>query len=261
VAQLIGADTVNLGRFGDDGMATNVGGWNADGTPASMGIHVSLEGESATALVHRTGRAARVDDYGEAAGEIASVMRTLGIRCSVGVPVVVAGAPWGVMLASTSGPEALPPETEERMTGFTELVATAISNSEARAETARLTDEQAALRRVATLVAQNPRPADVFDAVVGELGQLLGVDDAMIVRFEENDAMAIEGSWGELAEVFPANRTMVPDDNSVTARIRRSGRPERIDDYGSVGGPLGQLARDLGLTSAAGAPIVVDGRL
>jgi signal transduction histidine kinase len=261
VAQLVGADSVNLGRFGEEGMATNVGGWSKDGTAAPIGIHVSLEGESATARVARTGRAARVDDNGEAAGEIASVLRALGIRSSVGVPVVVAGEPWGAMVASTYGAEVLPPETEERMTGFSELVATAISNSEARAEAARLAEQQAALRRVATLVTQNPRPADVFAAVAGELGQLLGVDDAMIVRFDENSAVAIAASWGELAEMFPANRTIVPEDEGVTSRIRRSGRPERIDDFASIGGPLGELARDLGLTSAAGAPIVVDGRL
>jgi signal transduction histidine kinase/ketosteroid isomerase-like protein len=261
VAQLFGADTVNLGRFDADGTAINVGGWNADGTPAPIGIHVSLEGESATARVYRTGRAARVDDYGEVGGEIASVLRTMGLRASAGVPVVVGGQPWGVMVASANGTEALPHETEERMAAFTELVATAISNSEARAEAARLADEQAALRRVATLVTQNPPPADVFAAVAGELGQLLGVDDAMIFRYEDDSAVAIAASWGQLAEVFPANRAIAPDDESVTGRIRASGRPERIDDYGRISGPLGDLARDLGLTSAAGAPIVVDGRL
>ena len=261
LAQLVGADSVNLGRYGDDGMATNVGGWNADGSPALIGIHVSVEGESVTARVYRTGCASRVDDNGEAAGEIASVLRTIGIRSSVGVPVVVAGESWGVIVASNSRTEALPRETEERMTGFAELVATAVSNSEARAEAARLADEQAALRRVATLITQNATPADVFAAVAGELGQLLGVDDAMVFRYQENGAVAIAASWGELAEAFPADRTIVLDGDSVTARIRRSGRPERIDDFGSIEGPSGDLARDLGLTSAAGAPIVVDGRL
>src|SRR3954451_1021332 len=171
VAELVGADSANLGRFGEDGMATNVGGWSADGTAAPIGLHVSLEGESVTARVARTGRAARVDDIGEAAGEIASVLRTLGIRSSLGVPVVVDGEPCGVMVASANGAEPLPAETEERMTAFSELVATAIASSEARAEAARLAEEQAALRRVATLITQNPKPADVFAAVAGELGQ------------------------------------------------------------------------------------------
>jgi signal transduction histidine kinase len=261
VGQLLGADAVNLGRCGDDDTVTNVGGWHATGTPVPVGVPLSLEGESATARVFRTGRAARVDDYGEAAGEIASVQRTLGVRSSVGVPVVVGGEPWGVMVASTNGAEALPPETEKRMTGFTELVATAISNSEARAEAARLADEHAALRRVATLVTQNPTAAEVFAEVAGELGQLLGADDAMMFHYDENGPVVITASWGELAEVFPANRAIVPDDDSVAGRIRKSGRPERIDDYGSISGPLGDLARDLGLNSAAGAPIVVDGGL
>jgi hypothetical protein len=58
------------------------------------------------------------------------------------------------MIASSKGDRPLPLDAESRIAAFTELVATAISNTEARAEVARLVEEQAALRRVATLVAQ-----------------------------------------------------------------------------------------------------------
>ena len=72
----------------------------------------------------------------------------------MGTPIVVEGRLWGAMIAASTHDERLPADTESRIGQFTELMATAIANAEARAEVARLADEQAALRRVATLVAQ-----------------------------------------------------------------------------------------------------------
>ena len=83
----------------------------------------------------------------------------------MGTPIMVEGRLWGAMLAAGTHDAPLPPDTESRIEQFTELMATAIANAEARAEVARLADEQAALRRVATLVAQGAPPAAVFDAV------------------------------------------------------------------------------------------------
>jgi signal transduction histidine kinase/ketosteroid isomerase-like protein len=260
-AQLFGVEAVNLGRFGSDATATNVGGWSTDGEAAPIGLHVSLEGDSVTAEVYRSGNAARVDDYTHEAGEVASLLRGLGIRSSVGVPVVVNGKRWGVMVASANGSAALPAETESRMAAFSELVATAIANSEARAEAARLAEEQAALRRVATLVAHEEDPSEVFAAVARELGHLLGVDDAMVFRYAEDANVLLVASWGELADAFPAGRELVLDGESVVGMVRATGRPARIDDYTGAKGPLAALGRDLGLGSGVGAPIVVHGRL
>jgi GAF domain-containing protein len=67
----------------------------------------------------------------------------------------------------------LPADTEARLANFTELVATAIANAESRAELARLAQEQAALRRVATLVARGTPPEKLFAAVAEQVGQLL----------------------------------------------------------------------------------------
>ena len=85
------------------------------------------------------------------------------------------------------GRRRFPADAEQRMAGFTELVGTAIANAESRAqleesrdEVHRLADEQAALRRVATLVARGVAPMEVFAAVVEEvaggwLRDLLGI--------------------------------------------------------------------------------------
>jgi hypothetical protein len=92
-----------------------------------------------------------------------------GAGSSVGAPIVVNGRLWGVIVASSDRDEPLPADTQSRLLEFTELVATAISNTEARTERCRLADEQAALRRVATLVAHGSPAAHVFAAVAEEV--------------------------------------------------------------------------------------------
>ena len=64
------------------------------------------------------------------------------------------GPLWGVMLVATQRAEPFPAGAEERLAAFTELVATAVGNAQASDELRRFGDEQAALRRVATLVAR-----------------------------------------------------------------------------------------------------------
>jgi GAF domain-containing protein len=94
-----------------------------------------------------------------------------------------------VMAAYSSMEQPLPADTEARLASFTELVATAISNAESREALGLLADEQAALRRVAELVAGGIKPEEVFRAVSAEVGVLFGSDVSAIVRFE-NDGMA-----------------------------------------------------------------------
>jgi signal transduction histidine kinase len=97
---------------------------------------LSLEGESVTARVFRTGRPARLDDYSVASGGLGRQMREAGIRSAVGAPIVVEGRLWGVIVAATRQDEPLPTGVESRVGEFTELVATAISNIKARADLA-----------------------------------------------------------------------------------------------------------------------------
>ena len=80
----------------------------------------------------------------------------------------------------------MPADTEARLVSFTELVATAIANTESRAALARLAEEQAALRRVATLVARGVPQEEVFTTVTEEVGRLFPVDSAGMYRpFQE----------------------------------------------------------------------------
>src|SRR4029078_9084103 len=91
------------------------------------------------------------------------------IGAAFGHPSVVVGGIWGAIVAARFGAEPCPPETESRIAQFADLVGTAIHNAETRAEVGRLAPPQAALRRVATLVAEGAPRTAVFDAVAAEM--------------------------------------------------------------------------------------------
>ncbi|MEV6927274.1 HAMP domain-containing protein [Dactylosporangium sp. NPDC051485] len=119
---------------------------------------------------------------------------------------------------------------------------------------------QAALRRVATRIAQGASPAEALDAVVVELGRLVGTDGAHIVRFDDGEGTVL-AAWA--AEGIPAQvgARLPLDGDSVSARVYRTGRPARMDDYAEAAGPLAARMREHNVRAAVGAPIIVEGRL
>jgi PAS domain S-box-containing protein len=124
-----------------------------------------------------------------------------------------------------------------------------------------LAEEQAALRRVATLVAREYSPGEVCGQVAQEVGLLLGAEAVIMHRYESIQETIVVASWGKLATAFPVGARMPLDRETIAGVVRRTRRPARIDDYKKVSGSLSPRFRELGLSSAAGAPIIVDGRL
>src|SRR5262249_9468876 len=141
----------------------------------------------------------------------------------------------------------------------TDLVATAVANAQAHDELRRFGDEQAALGRVATLVADGGAPEKVFDAVVAEVSILLGLERIELVRYDDDATGTVVAASGD--HPFPAGSTWSLDDPSVMATVARTGRAARIDDYDSLSGEIADAARGAGFRSAIGAPITVEGRL
>jgi GAF domain-containing protein len=182
VARVLHVSPVSIVRFEEDGTATERASFSERGELFEVGTRWPLDGTNVLGRIRESGRPARIDDYSEPDGPIAEAVHGVGIRSTVGIPIVVAGRLWGATVVSSTDPEPLPADTEARLAGFTELVATTISNNEAQAEVARLAEEQAALRRVATLVAQAVPPSDLFGAVAHEVGTLLGADLAGMAR-------------------------------------------------------------------------------
>jgi PAS domain S-box-containing protein len=134
VSGLLAAPRTRLLRYESDGTATIVAAHAAPGEEIPAVKHLTLEGESVTAKVLRTGAPARMDSYDEAPGSIAGLLTEFGFRSSAGAPIVVEGRLWGAIVSSWKEDEAPLADIEDRMSQFTELVATAIANADSRAE-------------------------------------------------------------------------------------------------------------------------------
>ena len=258
-ARLLPADLTLIGRY-EDGLVTGVGGWSASGEPVPVSVGVRRGGRNVTEVVHETGRPARLDSYSDASGDVAADARGRGISSSVGAPISVEGRLWGIMVAASTGGQPLPPGTEERLAGFTELVATAISNAEARGELRRVAEEQAALRRVATLVAQGAPSSAVFDAVAREIGQLLPADATVLSRYDPDGYLTRVGVWGRPDVQLPTGERSRLDGRNVSTLVFQTGQAARLDNYGDDAGEASVWV-SAGLRSAVGVPISVEGRL
>ncbi|WP_432834891.1 sensor histidine kinase [Dactylosporangium sp. CA-092794] len=123
----------------------------------------------------------------------------------------------------------------------------------------RLAAEQAAVGRVAKLVASGGRPPEVFDAITTELHGLLGEHSTWLYRYEPDRTASLVST--SLSDLRAEQMRWPVGGDTVTALVRRTGRPARIDSYDAAAGPAAALARELGVHSGVGAPIVVDGRL
>ena len=258
VGRLLSVDIANVIRYEFDDTVTLMA---SAGNRIPVGSRWPLGGTTLAPIVLKTRRPVRVDNYAEVTGELAEDLRKQGIRSSVATPIIVEGRVWGQMVTSSSQEQPLPPDTEARLASFTELVATAIANTEARMEVGRLADEQAALRRVATLVAQGTAPTVVFDAVVAEMERLLDAHEVVLSRFESGAEVTVLAHRGAGARRLTPGTRLNHVGENVTALVRDSGRPARMAFSEAAHGAIADLARILSVAVSVGAPVVVEGRL
>ncbi|GAA2584605.1 hypothetical protein GCM10010399_13270 [Dactylosporangium fulvum] len=124
-----------------------------------------------------------------------------------------------------------------------------------------LMEEQAALRRVAILVARGSSPPAVFSTVTSELCQLLGPYSTGLVRYEPDGTGTLLAGRHEpgMAEM-PAGTCVRLEGNCLSGMIKRTGRPARTT-YDNAEGPTAAILRGLGIRSGFGVPVVVEGRL
>jgi signal transduction histidine kinase len=264
VGRLFDSEEAAVGRFDPDGRSMTVVGV-AEGTRStSIGVRWPLVDFVSSTGVYRTGRPARVEssDYANESGEIPDRLREIGLVSDVGAPIVVEGDLWGVVGVGGAR-ERLPPDTEDRLARFTELVATAIANGQARENLAQLADEQAALRRVATLVARGVRPEVVFSAVSEEVARLFGSDLAAVARFDpDGPSMIPVGLTKGIGFASIGVRWPLEDFLASTA-VYRTGRPARTEktDFENESGVIADRLRESNLDCTVAAPIVVEGAL
>ena len=192
------------------------------------GVTVSRDGAPPRPL--RFGGPSRVDSYAGVTGPVGDLARSMGVIASVAVPVIVQDRVWGGLVAFSQ--VGLAPGTEDRLAQFAELAAVAIANTQSRTELRAVAEEQAALRRVAELVARGAATEDVFDQVVLEAERLLGNSTTTLLRYDDGGTEGVV-----LALTVSATSRQRPDftsscgTRSPASRVRsdgpRSGAPSR----------------------------------
>jgi signal transduction histidine kinase len=138
--------------------------------------------------------------------------------------------------------------------------ATALSASEAAQRA--LAEEQTALRRVATLVAEEAPPSAVFQRVTEEVGRLLGLPRASVVQYHDAHTATIVGGWSEDGKLgLSAGSSLDLDGDTAVSRVLRGGTPQRVERYDEVSGSLAEALRSAGYRASVAAPVHVGGRL
>jgi signal transduction histidine kinase len=271
LGRLIGAEATFVSRVDEpgadggeaEGSITVVGAYGRVSDQVPVGFRLKLVPGTVQAEALRTGRPARINGERLATGPYGGWVATLGMRAGVATPIVVGGRHWGVTVASTSQ-EDFPAGTESRMADFMQLAATAIANAQAEQELRGLADTQAALRRLAMLVARGEPPEAVFAATTREalrhFGTGTGTGTARMIRYEPDGTatlVANEGTTGPHVRVGKRWEGYPP--TGLTETVLRTGQAARVDDYRDI--PGGEPYLREGLRSAVALPIHVNGRL
>ncbi|MCU1678292.1 MAG: histidine kinase, partial [Frankiales bacterium] len=235
VGTLLGGDFAAMARF-EDGTVVTLAVWAAEGEHPAVPPRWQMQpGDPATTVAETRG-AARWNEWTGVAGPIAGFIREIGIRSTVATPIIVGGRVWGALALHSKQSAPLAPDTESRVAQFTDLVGMAVANSEARAEVARLADEQAALRRVATLVARDAPREEVFTGIASEIGHLFGMEEIRMVRYGDDGTGVVVARSGPTERFFPVGSRVSVDADTGVSRVLRTGEPVRIDDYGTKSG-------------------------
>jgi sugar diacid utilization regulator len=132
-----------------------------------------------------------------------------------------------------------------------------------QAEYRRLAAEQAALRRLATLVARGVEPLEVFGAVAEEMRRCVPSDTAGLWRFQMDGEIIIVAAAAHPAALtrWPVGTRTPVEGTTIATVVQRTGRPARMDSYDNVAGSIAVRARVVGVRAAVGVPIIVDGRV
>jgi signal transduction histidine kinase len=255
IARLFGAQRANTMRWDGDALRM-IGSWGDDtGAMQTVGMVFPLGGDTITARVVETGAPSRIDSRAELQTDFAKRRwAEFGLQSSVGAPIVVDGAVWGVVMASRTVPEdPFPPGTEGQLRDFAALIAQAIVNAEARRETAELVAEQSALRRVATLVAGGRPQTEVLDAVTSEVGALFGASSVTLVRWEgvQNEVVVVAAWTDDDVEPVAPGSLYHPDPRGATIAVLETGLASRAEES----------SPERGRCSVIAAPAIVKGSL
>lgn len=217
-------------------------------------MRVALEGDGVVQRIQRTARAARIDNYANVPGWNAATARDLALTSGVGAPILTECGLWGAITVLGAGPP-LPASAEARLEMFAKLAAMTISNAQARTDLRMLADEQAALRRVAELVARAVGEEELFHGVAAEASKLIDDEATTLIRVDDEVTCTVVAVCGGPVGVG-TQIELAPEDEGIIRQILRTRSAARLDDYRARPGPA--HARDeYGVGSSVGVPIIV----
>ena len=254
IAALFGAHAATTMRWDGDTVSV-IGDWRADVEVSSYtGRVFTVGGDTITTRVIESGSPQRIDSAAELETEFAKQRwAELGLQATIGAPIVVDGRLWGVIVASRNTDDPFTLGAEQRLGDFGALLAYAIANAEARREVAALLDEQAALRRVATLVAGGRPQDEILEALTREVGLLYGAHGVNLVRWEGvQDEVVVLAGWSDGSEPRISPGALYhPAPRSATLRVLETGLVGRSDEFSPELGPRHVIA----------APVIVSAQL
>jgi signal transduction histidine kinase len=241
MARCLKVRSAEVFRYEDDGAAiVVVAAYTEPGAQGlRVGERITLEGHNISGAVLRTGGTVRIDSFDSASGSVAERMRELSIHARVGAPIVVDERVWGVAIASTSDPDPLPSDTEQRIAEFADLIATAIAASTARAELiasrARIVAAaDDARRRLERDLHDGAQQRLVSLGLKARLAQEAVPADCAFLRDELSELVAgLAGAVAELQEISRGVHPAILSRGGLAAALkmlaRRSAVPVNLD--------------------------------
>jgi signal transduction histidine kinase len=255
VMLLLDLPVVALTRYEPDGMVLMVA--SGGDHPFKEGTRWPVDGLPVAAEVLETRQTAYMETYVTEHPVTEGPIREGRVRSGLAVPIIVDNSVWGtISTASTDRP--LRPDTEERLIGFTELVAGVVLNAQARDELRRLAEEQAALRRVATLVAEGAAAPVIYDAICTETRAVTGANSVHLLEFLHDGTGRILAVAGEHASHTSASARLPVDETSL-GMLRDLVAAARIDGDGEAATALAKSLRERGVSADLAVSVVVDG--
>jgi signal transduction histidine kinase len=260
-SQVLGVGAVSLISYdADTEMFTKIFGAHSQRSAVPDGVTWPVEDCPEGALVLKTqsaGESRRLDQHsGTNRGQTPGTGLRPGCRCADHRR----RCDLGHIAAYGEADEILPPGCETRLADYTHLMATAISNVQARDELRSLAEQQgAALRRVATLVAQQASLGTIFNAVAAEASRALGVPRVDVGRCHEDGSVTLLGSTSR--PDLSNDHAFSKSGQYVAGKVMETGRAARIDEWATLPAPDAEAVSGEGFQSVIGAPIIVDGTL
>ena len=260
-SRILGVGAVSVMSYDPaSGIFTKIFGTHGDRACVPDGDPVMPEDCPEGTTILDTGMPVRIDDWTDIPGPIAARHREQGFGQGIAAPIIIDGSVWGHIGAYGEKDEVLPSGSEMRLADFTQLMASAIANAKSRFELRALAERQgSALRRVATLVAQQSPPSTIFNAVAREASMALGVRRVDVGRCRDDGSFALLGTTGRDSTSYDYSFSKIGE--YIAHRVKGTRRTSRVEDCATLPAAYAQSAQSEGVRSVVGAPIMVDGAL